>query len=318
MEDVFRFTILSVIFNVPKLFLISGEEEFLVERAINEEVSNGLFSDRFEYEFPAGLNSYLEESSVDPIDGFSRAFIIRDAKDIPQLPSGKNDILIFVGGSKKLSDPRAKITLHFPKLKSFNDNNEILGWILKEGEHHTIDLKRISVALFVNSGKSLRKLSSEIQKIAALVPPGTIVSPEEALSVMCFSAELTPKEIIDAICISNPAKALAYYEKLQEHRDETGWILAYMIRHVANQLRSDLMLDSNIPEEKASSLLKIHPFVYKKTFAAQRGKWSKGILQECLGALCDLDISHKRGLDVGCSLQILIKKLCEEAGDVRN
>lgn len=302
---------------MSKLILISGEEDFLVDRAISEEIANGLFTEKFEYEFPSEINQYSEESSVEALDGFSRVFIIRSAKEIPKLPVGKADLLIYIGGSKKLSDPRARYSLHFPVLKSFQDNNEILGWILKEGERYTIDLKRVAVALFVNSGKSLRKLSGEIQKIAALVPPGTIVSPEEATSVMCFSAKLTPSEIIDAICISNPAKALAYYEKLQEHKDETGWILAYMMRHVANQLRSDLMLNSGLSEEKAVSLLNIHPFIYKKTFVARRGKWPRSVLQECLGTLCDLDISHKRGFDVGCNLQLLIKQLAE-VGNVGN
>jgi len=303
---------------VPTLVLVSGEEEFLIEQSAREEARHSLADEVLEYRFPADADNYAEEARSPLMSGGKRAFIIWGPKEIPDLPEADDDVLIVIT-KKQLSDPRAKRNLQFPKLKAYADNNEVVGWILKEGERHNIDLSRVAGALFVNSGNCLRKLASEIEKLSWAVPPGTIVSPDVARPLMCFSAELTPKEIVDSICDGLTVRALAFYDKLQERADETGWILAYMQRHVLQQLKFEKLLERKPPYDGASSILGVHPFIFKRMLITRRGLWTKESLLKSLDTLCRLDILHKRGDESArFGLELEIIRLSEEARDVKH
>jgi len=297
---------------VASLILINGEEEFLKERAAREEAHASLTSHTAEYTLPKGLNEYLEEVQMTTVDGGTRSFILWDVSEIPYIPTG-NDVVIAVSAGKKiLSDSRARRVHNFPKLKTFDDNNDVIKWILKEGEALNIDLSRVAGALFVNCGNGLRKISSEIRKLSVITPKGGTVLPEKARLVMCFSAELTPKQIIDAICEGQTIRALAFHDKLQENGDETGWILAYMQRHVVQQIRLQTLVDGKVPD--VAERLGIHPFLYKKMVLPRLGLWASASLMSSLNTLCDLDIMHKRGNTLArYGLESEIVRLSEEA-----
>lgn len=298
------------------LVLISGEEDFLINRAAGDEARLALAQEILEYEFPDDLEKYLRESSAG-FESSKRAYIVRNPKEIPVLPASLDDVLIIVT-KKPISDKRAKRVLSYPKLKTFSDNNEVVRWTLKEGERFNIDLSRIAGALFVNSGNCLRKISSEVQKISAAVPPGSIVSPEQARPLMCFSAELTPREIINAICDGNTIRALAFYDRLQERTDETGWIIAYLQRHIIQQLRLERLLETKASDDKIASELGVHPFILKKMIFSRRGLWPVSDLVLSLNILCDLDIAHKRGSESAhLGLETEIIRLSEIARDVK-
>lgn len=300
------------------LVLISGEEEFLVERAAREEAVLSLSSEVLEYDLPGHLDRFLFESQTFPLDPCKRAFILWGAKDVPPVPAVGDDLFIVVSGKKVLKDPKAARSVQFPKLKSYSDNNDVVRWITKEGERFNIDLSRIAGALFVNSGGSLRKLSSEIEKISMAVPGGTVVSPEDARPLMCFSTELTPKEVVDSVCEGHTARALAFYDKLQDGGDETGWVIAYMQRHVIQQLKLELLLGQKASDDVSSAALGVPVFVFRKIRIARGGLWSRPSLKAGLEALCDLDVAHKRGDSfVRFGLESEIVRLSEEAKDVK-
>ena len=300
------------------LVLISGEEEFLMERAAREEAVHSLASEASEYRLPGQLEDFLFESQAFPLSGGRRAFILWGAKEVPPIPSVGDDLVIVVSGKKPLQDKRAARSLKFPKLKAYPDNNEVVRWVLKEGERLNIDLSRVAGALFVNSGSCLRKLSTEIEKFSAAVPQGTVVSPEDARPLMCFSADISPKDIIESICGGQTVRALAFYDRLQERGDETGWIIAYMQRHVLQQLRFELLHEHRVSDEDAAASLGVPLFVFRKMQLSRRGLWSGGSLRASLDTLCDLDVAHKRGETfVRFGLESEVVRLSEEARDVK-
>lgn len=302
------------------LVIINGEEEFLKERAAFDEAEAFLVDKVFSFSLPDDLNKYIEESEVELLLNKSRAFILWNVSKVPdQLPSNSDDVLICVSSPKtKLSDVRSKKVHNFPQLKTFDDKNEVVQWIIKEGRCLNIDLTHVATALFVNSGKSLRKIFSEIEKLAVLAPPDGVVTPEIAKSVMCFSASLTPRSIIDSICRGNSAVALAFYDKMQEKTDETGWVIAYMQRHVSQQIRMEFFKSSGLSFEESSKKMKIHPFVYRKLVSSRLGLWSLQSLSKSLDVLGELDIAHKRGrshAQFGLELEII--RLSEEAKNAK-
>lgn len=301
---------------MPELVIVNGEEEFLKERAAEDEAQAHLSHEVLRFR-PDELPDYIEASQTVPVFGAPRAFILFDSKVVPDLPCGSSDLLIVVSkGSAKLSDPRAKRVHDFPELKAFDDRNDYVSWILKEGNRIGLDLEHVAGALFVNSGRSLRKISSEIRKLAVLSSGGS-VSAADAKSVICFSADLTPKGVVDSVCEGNPSRALAYYDKLMEAGDEVGWIIAYMQRHVLQQLRMERLHASGAPAGDSAKILGVHPFVFKKMRESRLGLWSEESLRCSFEVLCSLDLSHKSGSPLaGPGLEIEIIRLSEEARNV--
>ena len=304
---------------MSSLILISGEEDFLSETEARREALSSLASETFEYNIPDDLESYIHDSQTQFMSGKSRVFILWGVKDIPVLPESELDTIICVAppGKRILQDKRAKRSFVFPKLKSFQDNNDVVKWIIREGDFFNINLNRIAGALFVNSGTCLRMLHREIEKIAASVPPGTIVSPDEARSLIVFSTEVTPRDIIDAICDGHTHKAIAYLDKLQERADETGWIIAYMQRHVVQQLKLRESFELNLTGDVAKSI-GVHPFILKKLLLTRLDLWTTKFLMTSLGTLCDLDIAHKRGDgSARFGLESEIIRMSEEVNNVK-
>ena len=304
---------------MSSLILISGEEDFLSETEARREALSSLASETFEYNIPDDLESYIHDSQTQFMSGKSRVFILWGVKDIPVLPGSELDTIICVAppGKRILQDKRAKRSFVFPKLKSFQDNNDVVKWIIREGDFFNINLNRIAGALFVNSGTCLRKLHREIEKIAASVPPGTIVSPDEARSLIVFSTEVTPRDIIDAICDGHTHKAIAYLDKLQERADETGWIIAYMQRHVVQQLKLRESFELNLTGDVAKSI-GVHPFILKKLLLTRLDLWTTKFLMTSLGTLCDLDVAHKRGDgSARFGLESEIIRMSEEVNNVK-
>ena len=301
---------------MPTLILISGEEDFLAERAATAEASSVLSDAVGHYRFPDDQRLYLDEAlKPDVLDGHKTCFVLWGALSVPELPS--YDCTVVVVSKKRIDDQRASKSMDFPKLKTFFDNNEVLRWIIKEGERSTIDLSRVAAALFVNCGNCLRKLASEIEKLATITPHGVAVSPDDVRSVLCFSSDLNPRQIVESVCEGQTSRALAFYDKLQERADETGWIIAYMHRHVLSQLRTNLLLDQGCPPDRAAQIVGVHPFVFRKGFVAQRGLWSEQSLRDSLRTFGELDALNKRGRGVTCRLEFELIRLSEEVKKCR-
>lgn len=281
-----------------------------MERAAEEVASASLPDFVLRFQEKDGLGEYEEEASCRPLDGSRRAFIVW-ATSVPRLPPDP-DVLVVVS-KKKIDYAKATRRLEFPKLKTFDDKNEVVGWIVKEGERYNIDLRRVAVGLFVNSRKSLRKLASEIRKLSVLVPSGP-VGPEDVRSVIPFSADLSPKEVVEAVCEGHPVKAVAYLDKLQEGTDETGWAIAFFQRHTIQQLRVERLRASGLAPRDIASRIGMHPFVFQKVVEPRLGLWSHDSLKRSVVELCRLDLAHKRGdSSAAVGLESEIVRLSEEA-----
>lgn len=295
------------------LIIINGDDGFLKERAAIDEAAMSLSNELSQFKFPEDSIKYEEFLSSRPLDPCSETAIIWNASNVPNIFDEVTTIVVSAKG-KNLSDNRAKRVVNVKKPKPYDDGIEYVKWILNEGDRLRIDLSRVASALFVNCGMDLRKICSEIEKLRVVSDSHGVVDPSVARRVMCFSAELTPKFVVDAICEGHPAKALAFYDKLQERRNETGWILAYMQRHVLQQLRAELMKKSGMSSNQISAALDIHPVVYEKTVIPRFGLWEISALRRSFCLLCDLDLLHKRGVEISeWGLETEIIRLSEEA-----
>ncbi len=265
--------------------LVFGEEEYLIERNSEEIVKS----------FLSGNTKIINAEKVKStfLEGYE-IIHVKNCKIIPEINfiDSINYVISFI--------PKAVPQKNLPyiyydqqKLKSSEYRNEVIMWILNEGKRHKIDLSKVSGALFVNSGNSLRKLSSEILKLKTLTAEGEMVSPDVAKSLLVFSNELTPKSILDAICEGNTKKAIAFYDRLQDAKNETGWILAYLQTFVVQILRARYMTAKGMKDIPGA--LSISGYIYNNFVSPHLGKWEDDLLKDVLRNLNDIEKRHKSG-----------------------
>lgn len=295
------------------LILVNGDDDFLKERIALDEVAMSLASEVRHFIFPRERDQYLEFIDIIPLLVAQRVVVVWDAYDVPVIGDDGTTIIVSASG-KTLNSDKAKRVVNVRKPKPYDDGAEYIKWILQEGERLNIDLTRVASALFLNCGTDLRKICSEIGKLRVLSGPEGVADPSMARRVMCFSAELSPKHVVDAICDGHPAKAIAFYDKLQERGCETGWIIAYMQRHVLQHIRSRLLLATGLSAEQVAASLGLHLTFFRSAIMPRLGLWDISSLRESFVILCDLDLMHKRGIDVShWGLEPEIIRLSEEA-----
>lgn len=291
------------------LIVIQGEDEFLMERAALDESRSLLCR------IPTKIN-YDSYSSLEYSDLFEvkdECVIVNkcpDNLDISRFKD-KNHILIMKEGVYlKKSDSIDRI-IKIDKLKVSGDKNDIIRWIIQEGEHLNIDLSRVAGALFLNSGSRLRKIYTEIEKLRTIASDGDTISPEVAKSVLCFSAELTPKNIIDAMVEGKTNVCLSVYDRLQESGNETGWVLSFLQNFVSQVLRSKIMCSLNTKGVYES--LSVSAYIYNNFILPHINKWSLESLKTSTQNLFVIEYNHKLGRSISdFLLESEIIRLSEE------
>lgn len=294
---------------MSKLILVSGEEDFLVERCV-EDISVS------ELSLPVIRVSQDEYNRYENY-GESNLYIVTDCKDVPAIKNSDDVVCAVASPSlKKWSSPFANQVFHFPRLKSYEDNNEVLTWILKEGELLNIDLTSVASALFLTCGNRLRKISSEIRKLKDLVGT-TVPTVSDLKSIASRSSELSPKEILDAINRGDEKTAFWYYDLLQEKADETGWIISFIQRQFSNLRIIHKCKKDGTPE--VEKIIGVHPYVFMKNILPLASVWKQETVSETIRKLVRLDYLNKTGLyDVKPELESLIYELSQESKNVHN
>jgi DNA polymerase III delta subunit len=299
--------------NAGMLIIVNGDDEFLKERAALDEISMSLSIRVRSFKFPNSIEEYTEMLDMSSFNQDDCTVVIWNAVEVPKILDGRTTIIVSAKG-KNLNSIHAKRVVNVKKPKPYDDGAEYIRWIMKEGERLNIGLRRVASALFVNCGTDLRKTCSEIAKIKALVGPANEVDPSVVRQVMCFSAALTPKSVVDAICEGHPSKAIAFYDKLQEGGCETGWIISYMQCHVLLHLRAKMLIKADRSIDQVSAILDLHPTFFRNTVVPRLDLWDSSSLRQSLDILCDLDLRNKRGVDVSrWGLETEIIRLSEEA-----
>lgn len=274
------------------IYLVCGDEEFLMDRKVDEIKNSHLLNGVIRYSYPEQWDLFLSEFQF----GMERSeylYVLDSTVSKFQHKIPDSELHIVVIAKNKTSYQNPDEIFEFPQLKTYSDKNEVVRWIVEEGQKFNIDLKPYANALFLNCGNCLRKLNSEIEKISQIEGSGSKVSPDVLRKVLSFSADLNPQPIVEAVYERQPRKAIAFLRKLQENKDETGWVLSYLIRSVYNSIVIEMHGGSS--SSSLASILGIHPYVFSKVWEKRRGNWKLSFLLDHHSRLLDLDAYHKRG-----------------------
>jgi hypothetical protein len=291
-------------------------EEFLVSKYVESEI-NAYLCDRV-FTFSDDVLPERIDEILSLNNDSSERYVYHFRRFTKYLDFGfvDKDLVLF-SSPNKLEVPNNVYLKECAPLKTHYSMNDIQSFILNRGANFNIDLSKISSALFVNSGNRPRKLDSEIRKISDLVSSGSALSADVAKSIMVFSSELTPKSIIDAINLGNKNAAIAYYDKLQESKNETGWIVAFLQNHFEQLYKFEYYLTQNRSADEIASLIGVPSFVLKNFLSPLKGLWTIESMKKSLRCLTDIEIAHKTGSELAeFLLESEIIRYSEEAADV--
>jgi DNA polymerase III delta subunit len=290
---------------LPSLILINGQEEFLKEEKAFYEAKASL-CDSIEIYRGGDTSSYEDYISMDRLDGSTTAHIFIGFKEVPPLPSSE-DLVIVTSKGSDLENPRSNKVFNFPKLKTYGKNNEVVSWIKNRGESLGLDLSLFANALFMSNGHNLRKIDSEIKKLF-LISESETLTPDIFKSVVSYTNNLTPKEIVDSIISGNAKRAIIFYDKLQDQGEETGWIIAFIQRMLIQQIKLEILCSSDLDDFQMSEKLGISTYAFRH-LKTRQGSWELGLLKTVFEDLCSIDLLHKSGNQSSKPLleQIIIK-----------
>lgn len=264
--------------------VVTGPDEFLKERFVSEEISATLHSN-----VKIFRNDYIPDQYE---LGEVNAFLHYDS--LPSLDDSLTNVVL-LNQSKPFESSIQCRSVHIPALKSFDNNNEVLSWILSEGKRFNIDLTNVASALFVNSGIRLRKLSSEVRKISEICETGAKVNLTDVKNLISLSAEITPHGIVNAINDGQPDLALRIYDRLNAQEDETGWIQAFLLNHVTTLIRVIALSELNLGLSAICSNLALHPYVVTNQYMTIVKKWSIKTLSDSSACLIKAGVLHRSG-----------------------
>jgi DNA polymerase-3 subunit delta len=261
------------------------------------------------------LVSALETASVDlddPLVSNKRVVILDNAnkvkgdKALKSYIAEKNQdddtvVLVAIVRSEKLSSlweeagKKGKVE-HRKKLKTYETNNEVIGWIREEGRRLGLKVEeKIATSLFHNVGADLYRLSNELQKLSLLVGKGNSVTPEHLQLTISLSASGEPYQVAEFAAEKNARRALDTLSLIYKNgSDDPAIPTAYaLMKTVERLLVARSMVDQGASEDDVAQRLKMHPWRCKTYFIPQVRKHTVESLKTAMSRLCGLDMKMK-------------------------
>lgn len=255
------------------------------------------------------LVSLCEEVGFD--SGQQRVIVVDDAQRVKgdkalkayiedKSVTDASTVLAAIVRSEKLPDvwqkaaAKGKVFEH-RKLKTYDNNNEVVKWI--EGEGRRIDRRfdvGVPALIFHAVGGDLYKIANELRKLCLIVPKGERVTQEHVTLVVAQARSAEPYQVAEAAIEKDARKAMNTLSVLYKTQgDEVNIpVVAALIKSIERAMIARRVIDRGGSEEDVASHLGVHPFIAKKLVPHIR-KHPFGLLARHMGRLCKLDADVK-------------------------
>ncbi len=191
----------------------------------------------------------------------------------------------------------SRVTLiEHQKLKTWDNNNEVVKWIIEEAERLKLNLSpQIAKAMFQVDGDDLYRLSSELGKLKLLVGKSAVTIDHLKL-VMTPTSTVESWDVSEAAFLRNPKKALFLLSELYRYaaEDPSLMLLGSLIKGVERLFIARSMMDKGATPDDAAAGLGMHPYRFKKSLLPQVERQTVTRLVKAMQNLCKLDVDLKR------------------------
>lgn len=295
-----------------------GEENFFLDRDIKLFRSQPKYAitvlDGAEDSAPSVVNACVSQQvNFDDLDNVPDNLVIVDNANklkvdkilkgyLEKIDSADlSTILVAVFRTASVSGAWSKLgqkaTLReYKKLKTWDNNNEVVDWVQKEATRLRLKLDRkVALAMFQVAGDDLYRLSSEITKLKLLVGDGEVTLDHLQL-VMTPASTIASWDVADSVFLKNWKKALAQVSAIFKYapEDPSLMILGALIKSVERLFVARSMLDKGVSPDDIAGRLGMHPYRFKVSLLPQVERQTTSRLVSNMQMLSRLDVDLKR------------------------
>lgn len=185
-----------------------------------------------------------------------------------------------------------KSDIVFIETKQLYDN-QIPQWIKKHVHEKGLTISDEALSLLhMNTGNSLRRLSSEIDKLVLILSDKKNITPRDVENVVGVSKEYTVFEFCDAVSEKRIEKSLKILNRLFQLGESPIGILVMLTRHFTIISKTKEYKFRKINSNEMCKLLKINPFFLNK-YMNQANQYSRIQLAQIFKYLLSADQNLK-------------------------
>lgn len=305
------------------VFLIYGEERYLIESVINQiiQVANKENPDeknvtRFDLD-EISLNDVMVEVETYPFFSEKKIIIANDAYFLTAKQK-KSDIehnvdllldyltnpvdfstLILVAPYEKI-DQRKKITKQLKKLATTVNCAEVKEWEIDKwvtflANKHNIYLDKVSEQYLVNeTGTNLALLEREIEKLALYVGENGKVTLDIAEELVSHQGHATGLTLVDRVIAKDLKGVIRISRDLMKLNEEPIGLIGLLSSQLRTIYQVKILSRQGYRQQQMVKVLKVHPYVIKMSLEREK-KFSLDSLYRYIEACAEADQAIKQG-----------------------
>jgi DNA polymerase III subunit delta len=255
--------------------VVFGGEDYLVDR---ERIRHrSLWPDRQLITLDGdGLADYelVEECRAGAFDESLRVVVLDNAHKVKGdkvlksfiQTKGEKDIstiLVAIVRSDKLTDVWAlagkkAVVIEYPKLKTYDDDNEVVGWIAFEAERVGIRLApTVAERLFEFAGPDLGNIAGEIRKLEQVVGRGQQATLDHLRLVLAPTPTTEAWKVAEAVANKDFRRAMNLLSTFYKSEGERAHVqvVGALMKQIEKIMIGRYMLDANMTQEMMASAL---------------------------------------------------------------
>jgi DNA polymerase-3 subunit delta len=323
---------------IAPLYVLYGQEEFLIEETVNLIINSSLSSEEIEFNLSVfdmnevPIDVAIEDAETLPFMGDKRVVIIKDPvfftgnkdktkveHDLKRLEQyleapSPDAVVIFTGNYDKL-DERKKIVKLLKKngeviQASLMDEKAITAWVKNKVTEAQKEIDEEAIHLLLQLvGPKLMLLANEIEKLVLYISPDTRIDSSVIRNLVPRTLEQNVFSLIDMIVKRRIKDALLFFYDLLEQKEEPIKILSLLAGQFRLIYQVKELYKRGYGQNQTGTYLKVHPYRVKLA-GDQAAKFTEAELQKIMNDLAEIDYKMKTGkMDKKLLIELFILQL---------
>ena len=314
------------------LYLFYGEEEFLIQEAVNLIISKAVDPGAKDFNFnlvycrDTSGSELVSLAQALPFMAEKRVIIAKEldsfkAPDLEELVPYLNDpspstCLVLISSQGRYEkkavtsavEAHGAVTRFFPLL-----DREIIAWIESWARTRGLSLQRDAAQyLWQTIGNDLQKIKNELEKVEIYIKEKKTITFEDMKAVVGDFREYTSFSLAEAIGQKNREKAFLVLSRLMQEGEQPVGLLGSIVWNFRRLMRAKVMEASGVGYEEIKRKLVVI-FHQSASFQEQMRRFSMEELRSVFSILLSADQQLKSsGLNGKLVLERMILKVCGE------
>lgn len=318
---------------MPTVCFLYGEEQFLVERAVNMLLKQAIDPSLKDFNFNVYFGN--ESKGIDIVDSaqtlpmFSerRAVLVKRAEQLkadaleamlPYIQNPASGTCLLLTGTK--IDQRKKFFQEFKKhgvlveYKRLYDD-KLPGFIQSEAVVHGKPVDTPAAELLsMLVGNNLQELSSQIEKLVVYAGTKPRITVDDVRAMASSSKAFTAFELARYIGLQDLPNSIRSLDTLfLNEREASLMIIGALSQHFRQLWRVRELLDKKVPQIEIAKIAKINPY-FLKEYLQEAKNFDRKVLRKVFDELYRCDVASKTGGDPYSLMHGLIIGICTGGG----